>query len=458
MPSLQSYPVRLLRGTAPIPGDKSISHRALLLGALCAGRTEITGLLEAEDVMATAEAVRRLGAGVTRTERGWQVQGCGVGGLSEPSSVLDMGNSGTGARLTIGIAAGHPFVTFFAGDASLSSRPMARVMTPLTQMGCRFVARSGDRLPLVVRGSDDLLPIEYRLPVASAQVKSAILLAGLHAPGRTTVIEPEATRDHTERLLRALGARIETAEEADGARQISVVGHPELEARPIAVPRDPSSAAFALVAALIVADADVTLPGICVNPLRNGLVESLCEMNAHIELTNVRDEGGEPVADLVARSSALRAIDVPPSRVPAMIDEFPVFAVAAAFARGTTRMRGLAELRVKESDRLAVMAAGLRACGVDVEIGTDWMVIHGDGSAPRGGARIATHFDHRIAMAFLVLGMAAREAIAIDDAAAIATSFPGFVGLMNDLDARIEPEGAEEVVQPTANTAAGRAG
>lgn len=437
MPPLVSHPVSVLRGVAEIPGDKSISHRALLLGALCAGRTEISGLLEAEDVLATAAAVRRLGAAVTRTTAGWQVDGRGIGGLSEPDSVLDMGNSGTGARLTMGIAAGHPFVSVFSGDASLSARPMARVIAPLTKMGAAFLARSGDRLPLAVRGAADPLPIEYRLPVASAQVKSAILLAGLHAPGRTTVIEPAASRDHTERLLRALGADITVEVEATGGQRVSVAGQPELRPAPIAVPRDPSSAAFALVAATIAAYAEIALPAIGINPLRSGLIESLREMGADITLANTRSEGGEPVADLIARSASLRGIAVPPARVPAMIDEFPILAVAAAFARGTTRMEGLAELRVKESDRLASIAAGLAACGVAVEIGDDWLCIDGSGGPPPGGVRIATRMDHRIAMAFLVFGIAARAPVAIDDDAAIATSFPGFAALMNGLGARI---------------------
>jgi 3-phosphoshikimate 1-carboxyvinyltransferase len=448
MHPLISRPVGALRGVAEIPGDKSVSHRALMLGALAVGTTRITGLLEADDVMATAEAMRRLGAGVRRDGAQWLVQGRGVGGLREPEVALDMGNAGTGVRLAMGIAAGHSFVSFFTGDASLSARPMARVIEPLTRMGAAFVTRSGGRLPLAVRGRADLLPIVYRLPVASAQVKSAVLLAGLHAAGRTTVIEPQPSRDHTERLLRAFGAEVEIDDDADGGRRVTVSGQPELEARPISVPRDPSSAAFALVAALIVGSADIRLPAIGVNPLRIGLIESLQAMGGRIELVDRREQDGEPVADLIARASPLVGIDVPAGRVPAMIDEFPILAVAAACARGPTRMTGLAELRIKESDRLAAIAEGLIACGVAVEIGTDWMVIHGAGGPPPGGARIATRMDHRIAMAFLVLGMASRAAVAVDDSRAIATSFPGFTALMNGLGARIGSDAGGDADHP----------
>lgn len=444
MRPLISRPVAALAGTGEIPGDKSVSHRALMLGALAVGTTRITGLLEGDDVIATAGAMRRLGAGVRRDGPVWAVDGLGVGGLREPDAVLDLGNAGTGVRLAMGIAAGHPFVSIFSGDASLSARPMARVIEPLTRMGAAFVTRSGGRLPLAVRGPAEPLPIVYRLPVASAQVKSAVLLAGLHAPGRTTVIEPQPSRDHTERLLRAFGAEVAIDDDAGGGRRITVAGQPELAARAITVPRDPSSAAFPLVAALIVAAAELRLPAIGINPLRTGLIACLREMGGRIELADPRDEGGEPVADLIARASPLTGIDVPAQRVPAMIDEFPILAVAAACAHGTTRMTGLAELRVKESDRLAAIAAGLRACGVGVEIGADWMAIEGTGGPPAGGAQIATHFDHRIAMAFLVLGMAARAPVGIDDGSAIATSFPGFVPLMNRLGADITaPSGGD---------------
>lgn len=429
-----------LRGEARVPGDKSISHRALMLAALAVGETTVTGLLEGEDVLRTAQAMRALGAGVTRLGAGaWRVHGRGVGGLAEPEDILDMGNAGTGARLLLGVLAGHAFTAFLTGDGSLRRRPMGRVTGPLGRMGARFVARGGGRLPLAVTGSDALVPVVYELPVASAQVKSAVLLAGLAAPGETTVIEPQPSRDHTEHMLRHFGVPVRVEERPGGARAITVTGQVELAARDLDVPADPSSAAFPAVAALIVPGSEVRLPGVNANPLRFGLFQTLKEMGADIAVENTRTQAGEPVADLVVRASALKGIEVPPERAPAMIDEYPVLAVAAACAEGTTRMTGLAELRVKESDRLAAMARGLAACGVAVEEGPDSLVVHGRGR-PAGGARIEVALDHRIAMAFLVLGLAARQPVTIDDAAAIGTSFPGFAGLMNGLGAEIGGE------------------
>lgn len=428
-----------LSGDVGVPGDKSISHRALILGASAVGETRITGLLEGEDVLCTAAAVKALGAGVERDDDGtWRVTGRGVGGLGEPDSVLDMGNSGTGVRLLMGLVAAHPFTTFFSGDASLSRRPMERVMTPLRTMGAGFTARSGGRLPLAVEGSDGLVPVTYESPVASAQVKSAVLLAGLNTPGRTTVVEPKPSRDHTELILTHFGAEVTVEDMPDGARAATVTGQPELMARDVVVPGDVSSAAFPLVAGLLVPGSEVVVRNVGLNPLRAGLLETLEDMGARITRENERIEAGEPVADLVIKAGTLKGVEVPPERAPAMIDEYPILAVAAACAQGTTRMHGLAELRVKESDRLAVMAKGLAACGVEVEEGEDWLVVHGAGRAPKGGATIASELDHRIAMSFLVLGMVTDEPVGIDDAAPIETSFPGFVGLMNGLGAQIE--------------------
>lgn len=434
---LASRPAGPLHGEATLPGDKSVSHRALILGALAVGGTTVKGLLEAEDVMRTARMVEALGASVKRQRRGlWRVQGVGVGGLAEPADVLDVGNAGTAVRLLMGVAATHPFTTHFTGDASLRARPMERVVVPLERMGARIVARSGCRLPLAVVGTASPIPIVYRLPVPSAQVKSAVLLAGLHAPGETTVVEAEPTRDHTERLLGHFGAELRIGEE-DGARTVTVVGQPELMARPVRVPADVSSAAFPVVAALVLPDSAVTLEGVGMNPLRTGLVETLAAMGADLCLENRRQEGSEPVADLVVRASTLEGVEVPAERAPTMIDDYPVLAVAAACARGRTVMRGLKELKVKESDRLAAIARGLEACGVDVEVDGDDLVVTGCGGPPPGGGLVATRLDHRIAMAFLVLGAAARKPVRIDDAAPIATSFPGFVELMNGLGAKI---------------------
>ncbi len=427
-----------LTGRLVVPGDKSISHRSLIFGGLAVGETTITGLLEGEDVLATAEAMRGFGAEIERDGDGvWHVHGRGVGGLAEPEDVINCGNSGTGVRLLMGVAAGHPFTTIFTGDASLRRRPMRRVTDPVSLGGATFVGRSAGRLPLAVTGSETPMPIEYTLPVASAQVKSAILLAGLAAPGHTIVVEPERTRDHTESMLRHFGAEV-SVEDGETGRRITLVGQPELSAAPIAVPADPSSAAFPTVAALIVPGSDLFLPGVGQNPLRDGLYRTLLEMGADIVTENIRTEGGETVADLRVRSTMLQGIEVPPDRAPSMIDEYPVLAVAAAFAEGTTVMRGLAELRVKESDRLAAVAKGLAACGVALEETEDSLTVHGRSGSVPGGGTILSDLDHRIAMAFLVLGMAAEEAVTVRDADTIETSFPDFRGLMSRAGARID--------------------
>jgi 3-phosphoshikimate 1-carboxyvinyltransferase len=439
-PLAAGRPPAPLAGRVRVPGDKSISHRALMLGAMAVGRTEITGLLEGEDVLATAAALRAMGAGIERGSDGkWQVDGVGVGGLAEPEGVLDLGNSGTSARLLLGLLATHPITSFVTGDASLRRRPMARVTTPLSRFGAKFVAREGGRLPLAVSGTREPVPQTYTLPVPSAQVKSAVLLAGLNTPGETTVIEPQPTRDHTERMLRHFGATVTTEPEGNGGRRATVVGQPELVAAPITVPGDPSSAAFPLVAALLVPGSAVTIENVGVNPLRAGLLECLDEMGADVTLVNRRETGGEPVVDLVVRGTELKGADIPAERAPRMIDEYPVLAMAAACARGRTRMRGLAELRVKESDRLAGIATGLAACGADVRVEGDDLIVEGRGGPPPGGALIETRLDHRMAMAFLVLGLAAREPVRIDDAAPIATSFPDFLTLMRSLGAAFSP-------------------
>jgi len=435
---MQSGTAPPLHGTTRVPGDKSISHRALILGALAVGETKITNLLTADDVMRTLAAVEALGARVTRHPGGvFAVDGVGVGGMAEPADVLDLGNSGTGSRLLIGALATQPVTAQLTGDASLRSRPMARVTVPLEEMGARFVARAGGRLPLTVIGADEPAPMTYRLPVASAQVKSAILLAGLNAPGRTTVIEAKRTRDHTELMLRHFGAEVRVEDSNEGVRAVTVTGEPELRARPVFVPGDPSSAAFLAVAALIVPGSEVTIEGVGVNPLRAGLYDTLAEMGADISFANRREEAGEPVCDMVVRAGELSGIDVPAERAPSMIDEFPILAVAAAYARGRTRMNGLAELRVKESDRLAAIADGLAACGAKVAVEGDDLIVEGTGRAPAGGALVRARDDHRIAMAFLVLGLAAKVPVAIDDGRMIATSFPEFAGLMNALGAKI---------------------
>jgi len=427
-----------LKGTATAPGDKSVSHRSLILGALTVGETRVSGLLEAEDVLNTAEAMRKLGAQIVRDSEGsWRIHGVGVGGFSEPADVLDFGNSGTGVRLTMGAVATTPIMTVFTGDASLRRRPMRRVLEPLSLFGVTATAREGGLLPLTLKGSRSPVPIEHRLQVASAQVKSALLLAALNVPGRSTIIERAATRDHTEHMLKAFGAGIAIETLPDGARAISITGEAELRPTPIAVPSDPSSAAFPLVAALIVPGSDVLIKGVMLNPRRVGLLDTLKEMGAAIDIVNKRDEGGESVGDLRVRHSALVGVDVPPERAPTMIDEYPVLAVAAAFATGKTTMRGLEELRVKESDRLAAVAAGLKANGISVEELADGMIVEGRGGDVHGGGEVLTHMDHRIAMSFLVMGLAARNAVRVDDGSMIATSFPNFESLMQNLGAQI---------------------
>jgi len=440
-PLVAARPRAPLSGKIRVPGDKSISHRALMLGALAVGRTQISGLLDGEDVQATAAAINALGAHASPTGDGrWVVNGVGIGGLIEPEDLLDLSNSGTSARLLLGILATHPITAFVTGDTSLRRRPMGRVVAPLSRIGAHFVTREGARLPLAISGTADPVPISYQLPVPSAQVKSAVLLAGLNAPGTTTVIEPQPTRDHTERMLRHFGATVTTEPVEGGGKRIAIDGYPELAAAPITVPGDPSSAAFPLIAALIVPGSDVTIEGVGINPLRIGLIECLREMGADIALLNERDEGGEPVADLRARAGTLKGVDIPAERAPRMIDEYPILAVAAACARGRTVMRGLTELRVKESDRLSAIGAGLDACGVRVAVDGDMLTVEGDGGPPEGGALIATQLDHRIAMAFLVLGLAARLPVRINDSAPIATSFPGFLSLMNRLGGTMREE------------------
>ncbi|MGH6931162.1 MAG: 3-phosphoshikimate 1-carboxyvinyltransferase [Dongiaceae bacterium] len=446
MQPLSSAPTGALKGSAHVPGDKSISHRALMLGTLAVGETVIHGLLEGEDVLRTAAAMRALGATAVKDAAGaWRVHGRGIGGLREPDDILDLGNAGTGTRLLMGLLATHAGTAFLTGDASLRGRPMARVAAPLTEMGARIIARDGCRLPLAIVGTREPVPIAYRLPVASAQVKSAILLAGLNTPGETSVIEPERTRDHTELMLRHFGVEIHITQTAEG-RQSTVIGQPEITGRRLRVPADPSSAAFPLVAAALLDGSELTLPEVGLNPHRIGLIRTLSEMGADIAIVNRRQEAGEPVGDLRVRAGRLRGIEVPTARAPSMIDEYPILAVAAACATGTTVLRGIGELRVKESDRLAVIASGLTSCGIQVEAGPDSLVIHGSGGRPRGGARIATHLDHRIAMAFLVLGMAADRPVEVDDGSPIETSFPGFVGLMNRLGAAISTSEGDPVV------------
>ncbi len=429
-----------LKGEAHVPGDKSISHRALILGALAVGETVVTGLLEGEDVLDTAKAMRAFGAEVTRDEDGvWHVHGVGVGGFAEPENVIDCGNSGTGVRLIMGSMATSLIVATFTGDASLNKRPMARVTDPLALFGAQSVGRAGGRLPMTIVGAADPMPVRYVVPVPSAQVKSAVLLAGLNAPGQTVVIEKEATRDHTERMLAGFGAEV-SVENTEEGRVITLTGRPELKPQTIVVPRDPSSAAFPVCAALIVPGSDVLVPNIGLNPTRAGLFYTLQDMGADLTFENMREEGGEPVADLRAKFSPdLKGIEVPPERAASMIDEYPVLSVVAAFAQGETVMRGVKELRVKESDRIEAMASGLRLNRVEVEDGPDWWIVkgRGHGNVP-GGATCVSHLDHRIAMSFMVMGMAANAPVSVDDGSPIATSFPIFEGLMADLGAQIE--------------------
>jgi 3-phosphoshikimate 1-carboxyvinyltransferase len=426
-----------LRGRVQAPGDKSVSHRALILGALAVGETMVNGLLEAEDVLNTAEAMRRLGAQVTRDGEGtWRISGVGVGGFVQPGDVLDFGNSGTGCRLTMGAVATTPITCIFTGDASLRRRPMKRVLEPLSLYGTRWDGGEGGLLPLTLRGARQPLPITYALQVASAQVKSALLFAALNVPGRSTIIERTPTRDHTEKMLKGFGASIAVEETGEGAA-ISITGEADLRPMRVAVPSDPSSAAFPLVAALIVPGSEIVLTNVMLNPRRTGLFETLREMGADIRIENRHDEGGEECADLHVRHSALRGVEVPPERAPSMIDEYPVLSIAAAFAQGRTVMRGLEELRVKESDRLSAVAAGLAANGVAHQETHDGLIIEGMSGDVPGGGTVRTHMDHRIAMSFLVMGLAARKAVTVDDGTMIATSFPSFQPLMQALGAEI---------------------
>lgn len=432
-----------LSGRVRVAGDKSISHRSLMLGGLAIGTTRITGLLEGEDILATAAAMRALGAMVEREGPGaWRVDGTGVGGLAEPDGVLDMGNAGTGARLLVGLLASHDLTAFLTGDASLRRRPMQRVIGPLEQFGARFVSRRGGRLPLAITGAREATAIDYRLPVASAQVKSAVLLAGLNATGTTRVIEPEATRDHTERMLQHFGASIARGEQ-NGEGIIELRGEAVLRGADVLVPADPSSAAFPMAAALLVPGSDVTLTDLCLNPGRIGLIETLREMGADLTVDNQREMNGELIGDIRVRHSSLKGVTVPPERAPSMIDEYPVLAAIAAFAEGRTTMLGVGELRVKESDRLAATATGLAACGVKADADEDTLTVTGGGlvtgNAEVGNA-IATHLDHRIAMAFAVLGLGSQDGVRVDDAGPIATSFPDFVPLMNGLGAAFRVE------------------
>ncbi|MBM1556157.1 3-phosphoshikimate 1-carboxyvinyltransferase [Sulfitobacter mediterraneus] len=428
-----------LTGVAEVPGDKSISHRSLILGAMAVGETTINGLLEGQDVLDTAKAMRAFGAEVTDHGGGsWSVQGVGVGGFAEPENVIDCGNSGTGVRLIMGAMATSPITATFTGDASLNGRPMARITDPLVLFGCQSVGRKGGRLPMTLVGAADPVPVRYEVPVPSAQVKSAVLLAGLNTPGQTVVVEAEATRDHTERMLAGFGAEV-SVEQTDAGRVITLTGQPELKPQHIDVPRDPSSAAFPVCAALIVPGSDVLVPGIGLNPTRAGVFTTLREMGADLTYENEREEGGEPVADLRARFSPnLKGIEVPPERAASMIDEYPVLSVVAAFAEGQTVMRGVKELRVKESDRIDAMATGLRANGIEVEDGPDWWIVtgRGHGEVP-GGAICASHLDHRIAMSFMILGMASQKPVQLDDGGPIATSFPIFEPLMQQLGAQV---------------------
>ena len=425
-----------LTGSLIIPGDKSISHRALILASLSIGETEISGLLEGEDVFRTADALRDLGVIIVRGSNAkWKVNGVGIGGLSNSEGVIDLGNSGTSARLLTGILAGYGFQSILTGDSSLITRPMDRVINPLRQMGATFHSNN-EKLPLTIIGSDNLMPLNYDLPVASAQVKSAILLAGLHAPGETSIIEPTITRDHTERMLKYFGADIQLEDKKNGSL-IKVRGQPELKPSPILVPSDPSSAAFPTVAATLVPDSEVIMPRVCINPTRMGFYTTLSEMGASIRWINKRTESGEPIADLIVKSSRLNCIEVPADRAPLMIDEFPVLAMAAACAKGKTVFNGIGELRHKESDRLSAIAEGLKNSGVKVEESEEELIIYGDHVPPEGGSRIFSSLDHRIAMSFLVLGLVSEQPISIDDGRTIETSFPNFVGLMRSIGANI---------------------
>lgn len=439
MAKLSSAQASALNGTPAIPGDKSISHRALMFGGLAIGETIIHGLLEGEDVIHTAEALRNMGADIERDDNGiWHCHGVGIGGLREPDTVLEMGNSGTSTRLLMGLVGAHNITVQFSGDASLTKRPMNRVIKPLEMMGAKITCREGGLLPLSITGPKDALSIEYKLPVASAQVKSAVLLAGLSAAGKTTVIETTPTRDHTENMLKAFGVPVDVQNLEDGAQAITVSGQHDLKATTVNVPSDPSSAAFPTVAALIRNNSKIRMSNILMNDRRNGIYTTLIEMGADITFENERIEAGEKVVDLIVTgNNPLKGIDVPAERVPSMIDEFPILAIAASLAEGTTTMTGLAELRVKESDRLLMMYEGLKSCGVELEMGEDSLTIHGNGQPPKGGTEVKTALDHRIAMSFLVLGSVTNEPVTIDDDAPIKTSFPNFVDLMNGLGCNI---------------------
>ena len=427
-----------LTGSITIAGDKSISHRSIILGALSIGETTVDGLLESQDILATISAMQAFGAEIEKkADKKWHINGLGVGGLDEPEKVLDLGNSGTGVRLILGVAAGNPITSFFSGDESLSRRPMARVLKPLEMMGASFTSRTGGLLPLSCTGPQTLQPIDYSLPVASAQVKSAILLAGLNTPGKTIVREPTPTRDHTERMLKQFGSEISIETDDESQNIITLKGESELTGQDIVVPGDPSSAAFPMVAGILAEDSRIEIKNVGINPLRFGLFEILNEMGAKTELIQKHDGVGEPIADIVVETSKLKGVTVPASIAPRMIDEYPILAVAAACASGTTRMFGLQELRVKESDRLAAMANGLKACGVTVEETSDSLTVHGTGGQIEGGARIQTQLDHRIAMSFLILGLKAKNPIIIDDGTTINTSFPGFVETMKSLGANL---------------------
>lgn len=430
-----------LTGTIRVPGDKSISHRSLMFGALAVGQTKIEGLLESEDVLATANAMNAVGASCHRHEDGhWTVDGVGLGSLLEPEHPIDFGNAGTGARLCMGIFASHPIAVTMVGDASLSRRPMGRVLDPLREMGTQVIARRGDRLPASIRGSETPLPLTYRVPMASAQVKSAVLLAGLNTPGTTTVIEPVATRDHTEKMLLGFGADLSVEVNAAGERVITLQGQPQLKPQSITVPGDPSSAAFPIVAALIVPGSNVVVEGVLLNEQRIGLITTLLEMGADIAVENERESGGEKIGDIRVRHSNLKGVTVPAERAPSMIDEYPVLAIAAAFAQGDTTMLGLEELRVKESDRLAAVARGLEANNIPCIEGKDTLTVTG-GATGIGGGTVETHLDHRIAMSFLVLGLAADKPVTVDDASPIATSFPSFLPLLKELGGTVRFQG-----------------
>ncbi len=434
-----AFPSTKLNGAVKVPGDKSISHRSLLLGGVASGETRVSGLLESEDVLNTAKAMANLGATISKDGDDWLIYGTGNGALLAPKAPLDFGNSGTGVRLAMGLIAPYDFEVNFIGDASLSSRPMGRILNPLREMGLQVFQHSSteDQLPLSIRASRHMAPITYRVPVPSAQVKSAVLLAGLNIPGTTTVIEPVMTRDHTERMLAGFGADISIENDADGARHISIVGQGELQGQNVTVPGDPSSASFAVVAALIVPNSEISIKDILLNPSRIGLFTSLMEMGADLKISNERESGGELIGDITVRTSKLKGITVPSSRAPSMIDEYPVLAVAASFAEGETIMLGLDELRVKECDRLTVTAVGLAQNGVDCEEGENSLTVRG-GAGVKGGGTIETHLDHRIAMSFLIMGLAAENPVSVDDVSIINTSFPEFLGLMSDLGTRIE--------------------